>query len=218
MILGCSQKEKPSISSEFKFLKSNFNSEVKIDFSKNELDLINEFEKQTQLDFCKSNNSLNAGINIDNDKLLFPLTVYKYCGWLGHSKNKISVLINKNNQVLIDSEFIIQPLDSLQTDLISATKTLMDSENKTEIVYVLNWDTKLDSTIVKNRILEILYATKSFSNELSMKSFEKEIDDLTENEFTELKKEFKPSIGIEQQTIIEIEKNVLQQCFKKNLK
>ncbi|MGR7814384.1 hypothetical protein [Lacinutrix undariae] len=202
IFISCSSDKKNSLTEQFKFLEPKFESEVKLDFSKNGIDLIEDFENQIQKDFCESSHYINGLITKNKEELSFPLVVYKYCGALTHFRNRISVIINANNEVLIDQEFVTKSTDNLKINLVKATKNLFESENKKNIVYLLEWDTKVSSLKMTDRFLEIFSATKVIMNNLSLEKYGKEVSTLNEYELSELKKEYNPMIGIEQSTII----------------
>ena len=202
IFISCSSDNKNSLAEQFKFLKPEFKSEVKLDFSKSGIDLIEDFENQIQQNFCESSPYINGLITKNKEEISFPLVVYKYCDTYPHFRNRISVLVNFKNEVLIDQEFIIKSSENLENKIIRATKNLIERENKTTIIYLMGWDTEIDSLKITDRFIEIFSATKTLLNNLSLEKYNKKIDNLTELELNELKKIYNPIIGIEQGIIV----------------
>lgn len=199
-IFSCQKQE--SLNERFKFLNTKEENNAKIDFSKNGLELIKNIENQINKDFCNSSSYLNGIITKNKEDLSFPLVIYKYCNTFVHFRNRISIIVNAKNEVLIEEEFIVKPTRKLQNDLIKVTEEF-DNRNNKNIVYLLDWDTKIDSNIMIDRLLEIFTAAKILSNKLSLEMFKKQINDLNQSELTELKKIYNPIIGIEQGIIID---------------
>lgn len=201
LFTGCLSKNNESLSEQFKFLKPKFESTVELFFSKNGVDLINDIENQTQQDFCKSNPFINCFVTKNKEKIYFPLFVYKDCnGRHVQFRNQIFININSKNEVLIDQE-IFKPFHKIKNTVIKETESLLKRDNIT-IIYVLNWDTEVDSTLMTNRILELFSATKTIFNQLSIDKYKKTIDELTEIQLIELKKQFNPMIGLIQQQVL----------------
>jgi len=209
LLIGCISEKKKSLAEQFKFLKTEYNLEVKLDFSKKGIELIKDFENQIHKDFCNSSPYVNGVVLKNKEELRFPMIIYKYCDALFHPKNRIPILVNINNQVLIDSEFILQPNDSIEDNLISLTKDLLKTRNKSDVVYLLEWEAKIDSTLIKNRLIQILYVAKKIMNELSIEKYQKQVDKLSNEELKELKYIYNPFIGVEQGFIIESKEKIL---------
>ena len=138
VFISCSKNDKISLTEEYAFLKPNFESTVKVDFSKEGIDLIEDFENQIQKDICQTTPFLNGEIVKNKEILSFPLIVYKYCGALAHFRNRIPIIISKKNEVLIDDQFIVQSNGIVKDYLIEATDYLIETEKKKTIVYLLN--------------------------------------------------------------------------------
>ncbi len=195
--ISCSPENKNKHTEPFAFLKPNFKSEVTIDFSKHVTDCILDLEEQLQQDLCVSNTHLTGIILNNKEAISFPLVVYKNCGFLVHFKNKLPVMINAKNEVLIDSNILLDASDSIKKDLLKVTENLLENENYKTIVYLFQWDTALHPLKTRDRLLEIFYVTKEIMNTLSIKKYGKDVTALNEHEWNVLKKEYNPMIGIE---------------------
>ena len=202
VFISCSKNDKISLTEEYAFLKPNFESTVKVDFSKEGIDLIEDFENQIQKDICQTTPFLNGEIVKNKEILSFPLIVYKYCGALAHFRNRIPIIISKKNEVLIDDQFIVQSNGIVKDYLIEATDYLIETEKKKTIVYLLNWDEKADPILITERLIEILESIKAYINQLSLNRYNKQISELNENELTEIKKDYNPLIGIEENIMV----------------
>jgi len=198
VFLSCSSEKKESLGKYYNFINSEFDKEVMLDFSKNGIELIKDIEIQIKEDLCESNPKLKGSFLIKKKKTSFPLVAYKYCQSHVHYNNRIPILINLKNEVLINN-IIIKPSNSIEYKVFNATQKL---ENLTNIVYLINWDIEINPALIKERLNEIFIAAKKYSNKISLEKYDKRFDELNESELKKIKKKYYPFIGIEQSVIV----------------
>ncbi|MFK5983117.1 MAG: hypothetical protein QM499_09395 [Flavobacteriaceae bacterium] len=185
--ISCFYEKKENLEKYYNFINPEFGKEVMLDFSKNGIDLIKDIENQIKEDLCESNSKLKGSLLIQKEKTSFPLVAYKYCQTHVHYNNRIPILINLKNEVLINNT-IIKPFDSIEYEVFNATEKLKNIENLANIVYLISWDIEINPTLIKERLNEIFIAAKQYSNKISLEKYDKRFDELNESELKKLKK------------------------------
>ncbi|HZH70244.1 MAG TPA: hypothetical protein VFD80_07335 [Flavobacteriaceae bacterium] len=165
-----------------------------IDFSLSDSLLLRSIEIQTKTDLCK-NSRFTARINYQDRIIEFPAFANKNCNWNAIPHNLIPIMINRKNQVVVDYE-MVKSDESLENQLIKATKERIIGTERKNLLYLMQWDTELKPDLVKKRVYESLKGIKNYSNEISLSKFKKDISDLTETEKDLLKEEFVGIIGV----------------------
>jgi len=193
-MISCRQNKNVEELSEF-YSNQISNKELiaEIDFSKSETVLLNDIEKQLNVDLC-DHSVFSAKMNFKNTEIIFPAYAIKNCNWNSFSYNKISILINKENQVLIGNK-VIKHTDNLENIIIELTNKIRTETERKPIIYLIQWDNSIAPKLIKNRVFKILQAIENYTKEIAKKKYNKDISKLSEQELSELKKEFNGIIG-----------------------
>tara|TARA_R110002072_G_scaffold274791_2_gene435734 strand:- start:471 stop:1409 length:939 start_codon:yes stop_codon:yes gene_type:complete len=185
-----------SVLKELYFLQPPNGAVAEIDFSLSDSLLIKNIEYQTGINLC-SNSLFSGKINVNGSNVIFPAFADKDCGFPVLYSNIIPIIINKKNQVLINETIGNENIKEL---IVKETELKKSWNKRKEIIYLVQWDTELESKIIKNSFLEILMGILEYYKIQSQKIFQKDIVNLNEQELIELKREYKGIIGFQDYT------------------
>ena len=198
IVVGCFND--PDVSEAYQFLEKEGLATVALDFSKNKRELIKYFEEEAANNFCK-NKFLNTYFIYEKSKIVFPLKVFKYCGTNNNHENYISIKVKDNNEVLINHYPLNSSNSRIGVFLRAKTKYKVEKQDINNLLYVIQWDHRIDEDKIIARFMELLTFIKSYSDYISQKLFKKNINDLSDEELSVLREIYDPVIAIEQ-TII----------------
>lgn len=193
---------------DFTFMKPFQGEKVNINFSLIDSTLIKDIEKQISYELC--DNPLFIGeITHNSKKIEFQARVFGlgFCGAVGSISvgyNKIEVNINKYNEVLISYKQFVPKGQKIDIKIAKETDVMPFKIENKPFYYEINWDKTLEPKIIESRIYEVLNAIKIYSNKISKRKFDKNVDELNADELVYLKKEYIGIIAFRQNDLIRI--------------
>lgn len=194
---GCKKEETEIEKLAHDFEKQLVQKELiaQIDFSKNDSTLIKDIEKQLNIDLCE-NQIFTGKLNIENLEIKFPAFARKNCLDFTYNRfdNVVSIEINKFNMVLIEDQ-VISTKEEIVNHVYYVTKDLIKNTSKRKLIFLLRWTEKVNSEKVKKRVVEILFAIKRFRNELANEKYNRNLEELSEEELLKINEEFQALIG-----------------------
>lgn len=170
---------------------------VKIDFSKDSTEVIQEIEKQFQVEFCDS--TIHFTLKLRDESLL-KASIYKdYCAQLVLStpeRGTAHFILENDTVLLLDGEF-----SSIDSVSVWCLTNLYDFKYEDYQYISLFWKDGVSTNNVENIILDIKEGYLKVCNIIAIQKFEKELCQLDEQELKKLQKIFPFNLQIDKWTL-----------------
>lgn len=161
---------------------------ISIDFSHNNFDLIKSVEKHSKVSLCDEKYRLGI-FELENSRYIFPVILDKFCENDAIVHNIIDIIINQNNQILVESELVVNDI-SLKDKVLRHSKERLDAKNYKGLLFNFSWIEKLDKETNKENLVEILKGIDLVLDYKSNQLFGKSLKHLNKKELEKLNSEF----------------------------
>ena len=167
---------------DFSLNKLNDNYTTDLNFDLKDSLFIDDLQQKLKIDLCKDSN-IDLKLEFKSVDLIVPVHIFNRCPDIFKcGRYMISYLINKNNNVLIEDEYILNEKENSSLILAQAIKRYNEDYNKKNVVINFNWAKKTKATDTKKRFKELINGIYVYRNKKSKKIFGKNIKDCTMSE------------------------------------
>lgn len=167
---------------DFSLDKLDNNYSTDLNFGLKDSLFIEDLQQKIKIDFCKKSN-INLNLEFKNVDLIVPVHIFNRCPDIFKcGRYMISYLINKNDNVLIEDEYIVNQKENSSLILAESIKKYIEDYNKKNIVINFNWAEKTKVSDTKKRFKELINGIYIFRNQKSKKIFGNDIKDITVSE------------------------------------
>jgi hypothetical protein len=187
ILVGCSQSESDRFE---ELLVLNLEENVVLeDFPSSTEDLISKYENRFQESLCDTSFQIAIELNISNGELVnVPFTISKKCIPYIPDLGMTEVLIKSEDQVRIDIEYV--STDSIKEKVYEFLNERLGQKQKVMIKLEFEW-LPIGVDLAKKGVKDTFAGVEKFANEKSKEWFDKSLNQLSTDEFSQFKDRFK---------------------------
>lgn len=142
---------------------------------------IDDLQQKLKIDLCEESN-IDLKLEFENLDLIVPVHIFNRCpNTFKCGRYMISYLINKNNNVMIEDEYIFNEKENSSLKLAELIKKYREDYKK-NVVINFNWADDNKALDTKKRFKEVINGIYIYRNRKSKIIFGKEIKDCTKSE------------------------------------
>lgn len=189
---------------ELQLLKGNSERQANFDFSLTRRAQYDHLQAQTGGEFCNRIVPISTTFNLSStDQFNILLITEKSCisdssgniiSCLGPPMRSVQVLVNKNAQVLIESNFT--NLDSVKEEIVRVSLREFGDDIERKAIYEIDWDEQTPIEARKAVFGGMVDGYLTVANEISLKEFGKELCIIDSSQVEQLKKKFRMVVRI----------------------
>ncbi len=168
---------------------------VILDFDLSENELIDFVQNQSKIDLCDDRFRIGE-FNWKSKIYRCPVVFFKNCPNPPLIHNSISVVMNKNNDILVE-EKVVANNRNLKKVILEESKQRLNRKNHSSLTYRSKWTTKLDKNVIKENLINTLKGMNLVLNYKSLQLLGKPFDSLNEKEIELLEENFSVFILID---------------------
>lgn len=167
---------------------------VTIDLTKFHADLISHIESQIDFDLCDKG-YFTGNITVASKQIKFPSYITKECDPWNYPHKVITILVNKDNQALVDSEFVSSE-KSIQTKVTEISGKWIEYDRlPIWILYLFSGDIDTNSEKLNERTIQVLYGIQDFYSLIANKEFNRNYIELNDKELEQLHSDYRFKVG-----------------------